>query len=610
MNSEKVVAIILAIFLPPLAVFMKVGLGGQFWLNYITIVLLHAMIDMSDSGNNTRGVTTTKMDIPPAVGSSDLQACVSSVRDNSSLAGKEQDIPTELPPFSFRKKPIMYTSIHSNSGSSIIFKDFDYDEQIRAPRMANSTTAAAIVKRSDDEQDSTHEASPLNTHMLPLPSSKDPPAKYHPAIFDLTKPTRRFSVPEVPEGDDFILNYTTNNYIYNKENTTTYFSNLGDGRIRNQPSLNNLTSNTNEPSTVISNDKLKCMYELKKPMCVPAVLRPNTATSNGNFHSHLMAPNNNESGLGLEHASSSSSPLEFTLNSSVMAVKNDNSPTGSLNTSLVSGLLIHPMSSRFPVSPELEAVRTNSTSMSLITGTTSGIFEGCNTLDKVVSHDPELTSDSNWRKDSSLQLFSGEDMKEPTHIHWKPQNEFCMKCFESFGLLRRRRRHHCRFCGLLICSYCLQESKVETNTNINFVAYGSQGRDVKNRPRTNESYRSGKEGDNIAPKGILLDGNARFVIPINNAFDVFSHFKASKVCKNCGELYGKLLTDVRGQRLPFNFVFIENPYVKKRLAGGPNPMLSKGERGQSVVVLTGGNGTGIGSTNISSDFLTPITSID
>lgn len=49
MDSEKIVAIILAIFLPPLAVFMKDGLGPSFWLNCLLCIfvwfpgILHAL---------------------------------------------------------------------------------------------------------------------------------------------------------------------------------------------------------------------------------------------------------------------------------------------------------------------------------------------------------------------------------------------------------------------------------------------------------------------------------------------------------------------------------------------------------------------------------------
>lgn len=474
--------------------------------------------------------------------------------------------------------------------------------------MANPTTAAAIVRRGEEEPEIP---SPFQSQVEPLPASKDPPAKYHPAIFDLTKPTRRFSVPEVQEDDDFILNYTTNNYIYDKQTTITFSSNYREGRIRNQPSINSLANTANELSTITSNDQLKCMYELKKPMCIPAVLRPNTATTNNNLQSHIIVDNSNSGlALGLENASTSSSPLEYALDSSVMAVKNANSPHGSLDTSIAPDAVVPTVLSRLPMSPELEVVRTNSTSISMFNGPTSRLFEGANVLDRVASHDPELSSDAGWRK-QSLQSLSGESMKEPTHIHWKPQNEFCMKCFEPFGLLRRRRRHHCRFCGLLICSYCLQDSSQESNSNHSprLVAYNSQPKDGKNRPKIlrGDSHRSIQDGESPVPKGILLDAQARFVIPINNAFDVFSHFKASKVCKNCGELYGKLLTDVRSQRLPFNYVFIENPYVKKRQeADGANLMRLQGERGQSVVVLTSQNGNG-GSANISSDFLTPST---
>ncbi|GBL50589.1 plasma membrane proteolipid Pmp3 [Candidozyma auris] len=40
MNSEKIVGCILAIFLPPLAVFMKVGLDTQFWINIVCCIFI------------------------------------------------------------------------------------------------------------------------------------------------------------------------------------------------------------------------------------------------------------------------------------------------------------------------------------------------------------------------------------------------------------------------------------------------------------------------------------------------------------------------------------------------------------------------------------------
>ena len=35
----EIIKIILAIFVPPLAVFLEVGLGTQFWINVILVVL-------------------------------------------------------------------------------------------------------------------------------------------------------------------------------------------------------------------------------------------------------------------------------------------------------------------------------------------------------------------------------------------------------------------------------------------------------------------------------------------------------------------------------------------------------------------------------------------
>lgn len=38
-NKLDIIRILIAILLPPLAVFLKVGLGGQFWLNILLTLL-------------------------------------------------------------------------------------------------------------------------------------------------------------------------------------------------------------------------------------------------------------------------------------------------------------------------------------------------------------------------------------------------------------------------------------------------------------------------------------------------------------------------------------------------------------------------------------------
>ncbi|CCC69526.1 hypothetical protein NCAS_0C05360 [Naumovozyma castellii] len=39
MDSQKIVAILLAIFLPPLGVFLQCGLGVEFWLDLVLTLL-------------------------------------------------------------------------------------------------------------------------------------------------------------------------------------------------------------------------------------------------------------------------------------------------------------------------------------------------------------------------------------------------------------------------------------------------------------------------------------------------------------------------------------------------------------------------------------------
>ncbi|ODQ81044.1 hypothetical protein BABINDRAFT_160462 [Babjeviella inositovora NRRL Y-12698] len=41
MNSEKIVALILAVFLPPLAVFMKYGCEKELWIDIILCIIFY-----------------------------------------------------------------------------------------------------------------------------------------------------------------------------------------------------------------------------------------------------------------------------------------------------------------------------------------------------------------------------------------------------------------------------------------------------------------------------------------------------------------------------------------------------------------------------------------
>lgn len=219
---------------------------------------------------------------------------------------------------------------HENEG----YNDINYDEQIRAPRMS-SITRGSFKDRNNANDESFVEQS-LGREAEGLWNVKEDEVdegvqddSYIPANFDLSQPTRRFSTPfevatDMP--DNTILSYTNNNYIYERNrstsssnsnsnntsnsNTNTNLKNLNLDMLLESPyedlqqtslvnALNNLSNNV---TSLERNDNLKTnrikhrtpisashlsgvegtdlqqVYRLKKPLCMPAVLRPQSLT--------------------------------------------------------------------------------------------------------------------------------------------------------------------------------------------------------------------------------------------------------------------------------------------------------------------------------------------
>lgn len=268
----------------------------------------------------------------------------------------------ELPQFSFRKKPIDEASFQrhqsqisniipsststsntdsaSNSNSSSVrnlitlngniipYREVDYDEQIRAPRMslANCYTygnqgqtcrhsiGGCTMKLKGSSSDSSykdHNSIEENKNDDETAESSEN-SKYLPANFDLWKPTRRFSVPVNSDNNTSesttILNYTSDNYIYEKDNENEErLLRALDNLNTNKTSDEKMDDSNLNGSLSVSNDVfkssfcLKQMYELKKPLCTPAVLRPIKSTtslqedgSNYKEHSEAILAENRE----------------------------------------------------------------------------------------------------------------------------------------------------------------------------------------------------------------------------------------------------------------------------------------------------------------------------
>lgn len=468
----------------------------------------------------------------------------------------------ELPPFLFQKRPIKSLPTHLaisdllpcqkslslTHGLSVqgylsripsglssppkqderLYNNTDYDEQIRAPRMSNITHYAYGKARHDLQEsqkvpfsepkeesfeDSSHSTTTSqqseSSHNTAATSNSCSPKEkeYLPATFDLSQPTRRYSMPvEQDLHSEAILNYTNNNYIYERSSDK-----LQDEKLLR--ALENLSSNTTTqekpriknriivPSHLdnVKGTDLQQVYEMKKPLCTPAVLRPITSKDTHRITLPV---------IGLPHSSENASP----------------SPSQSTYL-------------QFPV---------------LATTTTT--------------EDPGNTSSTS---------------QEPTHQHWKPDSstDHCMKCFVTFGnFFNRKRRHHCRFCGNILCSNCLYRNPELYGANYGVINVDEE-EDSLRAIVSNGSIPSANVTDDYV-SGVMMDIHARLVIPIfrnlfgdkNSSLKLMKkNFKFCKTCKDCGENYTNVYSTVNNERAPAAtpFIFIENPYLKKT----PSPVV-------------------------------------
>ncbi|CAK7901042.1 hypothetical protein CAAN1_11S01090 [[Candida] anglica] len=603
----------------------------------------------------------------------------------------------ELPPFSFSKKPVTVchdTPPHSAISEIIpssaisrepqittplipgtttrLYNNIDYDEQIRAPRMNNAnyytyqnananakakhggsissmgrqnTTDSSpnISETSSTEPTKSHEEGGNEVVFNDNENDTDDD-KYSPATFDLTQPTRRFSAPSNSQSDESpkttILNYTTNNYIYERNNhqfgpnnrtfnnqtaaatittttnndsaattvvgsnksgeeldpiakqkllkaldnlennTTTHERKDQSSRIRNRPQNFNLNHHLSNRSGT----ELQQVYELKKPLCIPAVLRP----------------------TALNQQSPDSTETQATGG-------NSNGSVSSSSTNMSGG----------DTSPELSNLVTTTTAKS-----TDGNSNSPTTpfVDIKAYPFPSMVVVKQPSTDEfSTMTIDTPQAKEPTHEHWKPNNftSNCMKCFDPFGNFftpQRKRRHHCRFCGFIFCFDCLwhavggldftelnasgstststnatnssnNSSNTTTttsnnNNNININTTPTPG--MLLRTVSNTSMTS-KTTDSVG--GVLLDGTAKFVIPIfselqkqeiNSSID--SYFKYCKVCRDCGGKYQKLVTDLNNEENGTGapFVFVENPYLLRSKKGN-SPVIRPSDSRQRLI---------------------------
>lgn len=491
----------------------------------------------------------------------------------------------DLEPFSFTKKPIdTFIPIHSTISEIIptntdaksrcyedasphdtrnpILNDVDYDEQIRAPRF-NLKDPPIDPNPHQFSVDNlfVDKAKHPDSHTKDKNVEKLGPeeTKYTPANFDLNRNyTYSYSSVELVDNNstqNLTEHFNNTNFSTNPPNNfTDAINNLNENITTEERSNSNATmgttstassSSTTTSSNLHNSKFIKPVYNFKRPLSIPAVLRPMTDSS---------------SLTGSQTRSNRSSQVP--------------SSEASINSSPNLGFKIDLAQAQefFNSDPEL---RNSSTVTS-------------------PSFDPSVMS-----SDELLKYF---EPIEPTHDHWKP-NHFtncCMKCFNNFGnFFNRKRRHHCRFCGFIICSSCLFNDNI--NEIIRLTRTRAQKQAQLQEPNQSSTWfpTTSKEEDNFNFNLIYLDSNARFVIPIFKKFysldlpikSLNKFFKLNKVCKNCGDNYLNLLINlntptgpgstgadsapvagkVNIDTLNLPFVFIENPFLTSKASNeAPN----------------------------------------
>lgn len=365
---------------------------------------------------------------------------------------------------------------------------------------------------------------------------------YLPATADLNKPTRRSLEPQAPRwgSENNILGDYAPLVNPCDSRPHTEPSELSDGtttllvQLKLHRAIENLSNNVTTAERYaalgrsdsdlalhlhkdIRGPAIKQVYHMKKPMCLPAVLRP-VSTETGDLSSSKGSDT-----LGTPKASKSNSSM----------VEMD-SPISAIPQHLSMGLPDEQLSVDLKVEPTHEHWKPNNTTDHCLNcfGEFGGFFN------------PQRLRRHHCRFCGML---------------------FCQNC-----LYNNREMHMFE-----ITSPTLDQKKFPSNSD----SYKDQA--SKDSALTGSSIVSHPTSvlfDENAD-GIMLDSKARFVIPVfrnlppDGMSDLQQKNKVCKVCKGCGSGYLSLmqLINLRGgikDDISTGYVFIENPYLKSSKESG------------------------------------------
>lgn len=386
-----------------------------------------------------------------------------------------------------------------------VLVDDDYDNHIRFPRISNLRNYVH-----------TNTPRKLLVGQISSHSSQGLDSKYTPATFDLAAPLRRYSVAEEIPRDASILEYVADNYMYTR-GSLDKLEKLTPQRVRNNPSVDLavtvLTAACDRASISSGKWSSTGLYEMKKPLIMPAVLRRNDTSVSLNAQ---------------------------------------------LDARTLQDLKSYRVTTEEPIDP-LDPVSSGPHSTAATFSKSSRVSSVKDMME--VSPPPSFCG-SRQRKSTFTT--------EPTHAHWQSNcgsKNHCTRCLKTFhGALWSRLRswwdmqpsivdskHHCRFCGFMVCRDCLAQSELS-------------------HPEAHEA--------------IVLDEGARFVVPMHTPGETEhplanpENYNLVKICKHCAQMYRHVI-DVLNELAATHHahsepergahVFIENPHIAKMTQAYSNP---------------------------------------